>query len=265
VKQRIITTIALWAMVIGVVALFRDIGGLILLAAITALAQLELYRILEDGGQARPDKILGTTLGVGVMVSSYFLPTASAMEVPIIALMIVSITLLRNNKLAQTFLPTLFPLVYLPFFLQFYGLILDSWGSLFLPIWVIAVAKFSDMGALLAGKAIGRTKLAPSISPAKTVEGAAGGILTSAIIGVVLALAFAEFVPFEMPVLKTAFTAALIGVIAIISDLIESQIKRWAGLKDSGSIVPGIGGAFDLIDSLVLCGPAAFLLFKYLY
>jgi len=265
VKQRIITTIALWATIIAVVAIFRDLGGVILLVAITALSQLELYGILEHGGQAKPMKILGVTLGAAVILASYFLPVAGAMEAPIIAVMILAMTLLQNNKVGQVFLPTLFPLVFLAFTMQFYGLILDQWHSLFLPIWVIAVAKFSDVGGLLVGKAFGRTKLAPDISPAKTIEGAAGGVLSSAIVGLALALAFAHLAPFDMPVIKTAFAAAVIGVVAIVSDLIESQLKRWAGLKDSGSVIPGIGGAFDLIDSLVLAGPVAFLLFKYLY
>ncbi|MGE9296575.1 MAG: phosphatidate cytidylyltransferase [Puniceicoccales bacterium] len=264
-KQRIISTVALWAAIIAVVALFRSWGGIALLAAVTALAQIELYNMLEYGGKARPMKILGVTLGVGVILAPHFLPTTGAMEVPIIAVMILSLTLLKNNKVGQTFLPTLFPLVYLAFLLQFYGLILVQWGSLFLPIWVIAVAKFSDVGGLLVGKNFGRTKLAPEISPGKTIEGAAGGVLSSAIVGVVLALIFTKLTPFDMPIIKTAFAAAVIGVVAIVSDLIESQLKRWAALKDSGSIIPGIGGAFDLIDSMVLCGPVAFLLFKYLY
>lgn len=264
-KARIVSTVALWVVIISVVAIFRHLGGIALLALATALAQLELYALMEVGGKARPMKLLGTVLGAGVILSAYFLPAGGAMEVPAIAVILLSLSLLNTARVGQRFLPTLFGLVYLPFLLQFYGLMLNEWGSLFLPIWVIAVAKFSDVGGLLVGMKFGQTKLAPAISPGKTVEGAAGGILSSAIVGVILALAFPQWDPLQMTVLKTAFAGALIGGVAIVSDLLESQLKRWAGVKDSGALVPGIGGVFDLIDSLVLCGPVAFLLFKYLY
>ncbi|MEO0795002.1 MAG: phosphatidate cytidylyltransferase [Verrucomicrobiota bacterium] len=264
-KARIISTLGLWGGIIAIVLIFGNFGGVALLATATALAQLEFYGLMEVGGKARPMKLLGVVLGVGVVFSSYFLPASSAMEVSIIALMILSLTVLGTSKIGQRILPTLFGLVYLPFLMQFYGLLLDYRESLFLPIWVIAVAKFSDVGGLLVGKQFGKTKLAPAISPGKTVEGAVGGILASSGVGVLLAIVLRDYSPIEMPILKTAFIGALLGAIAIVSDLIESQLKRWAGVKDSGSIIPGIGGAFDLVDSLVLCGPIAFLLFKYLY
>lgn len=264
-KARIISTVGLWGAIIAILWLFKDLGGLALLAAATALAQLELYGLLEVGGKAKPMKILGVVLGVGVIAGCYFLPAAGAMEAPALAIIILSLSLLHSPKIGQTFMPTLFGLVYIPFLLQFYGLMLAEWGSLFLPVWVIAVAKFSDVGGLLVGKQFGKHKLAPAISPGKTIEGAIGGVLCSALVGVLLALAFKSAAPFDMPVIKTIFIGALLGCIAIVSDLLESQLKRWAGVKDSGSIIPGIGGAFDLMDSLVLTAPVAFMLFKYVY
>jgi len=265
VKARIISTVGLWGAIIAVLVLFKDLGGIALLCTAAALAQLELYGLLEVGGKAKPMKLLGVVLGVGVIAGSYFLPSAGAMETPAIAIIILSLSLLGTPKLGQTFMPTLFGLVYIPFLLQFYGLMLAEWGSLFLPVWVIAVAKFSDVGGLLVGKKFGKHKLAPAISPGKTIEGAIGGVLASALVGVLLALAFKSLTPLEMPLIKTAFIGAILGAIAIVSDLLESQLKRWAGVKDSGAIIPGIGGAFDLCDSLVLTAPVAFMLFKYVY
>lgn len=264
-KARILSTVGLWGAIIAILLLFKGFGGVLLLAAAATLAQLELYGLLEVGGKARPMKILGSVLGVGVILATYFLPVSGAMEAPALAIIILSLTLLHAPKIGQTFMPTLFGLVYLPFLLQFYGLILAEWGSLFLPVWVIAVAKFSDVGGLLVGKQFGKNKLAPAISPGKTVEGAAGGVLASALVGVILALVFKSVAPFDMPIIKTIFVGAILGCVAIISDLLESQLKRWAGVKDSGNVIPGIGGAFDLMDSLVLAGPVAFMLFKYVY
>ncbi|GHC10654.1 phosphatidate cytidylyltransferase [Cerasicoccus arenae] len=264
-KARILSTVGLWGAIIAVILIFKNFGGVVLLTAITILAQLELYAMLEAGGKARPMKILGVVLGAGVMMGSYFLPVSGAMEVPAIALIILSLTLLQKPKIGECFMPTMFGLVYLPFLLQFYGLMLAEWGSIFLPIWVIAVAKFSDVGGLLVGKKFGKTKLAPSISPGKTIEGAAGGVLASALVGVILAVIFQKVCPIPMPIFKTAIVGGVIGCVAIVSDLLESQLKRWAGVKDSGSIIPGIGGAFDLIDSLVLTGPIALILFQYVF
>lgn len=264
-KARILSTLGLWGAIIAVIVIFKDLGGVILLAAFAVLAQLELYGLLEIGGKAKPMKLLGGVLGAGVILGGYFLPVDGAMEMPAVALVILSLTLLQKPKIGETFMPTLFGLAYIPFLMQFYGLMLSEYSSIFLPVWVIAVAKFSDVGGLLIGKKFGKTKLAPKISPGKTIEGAAGGVVASALVGIILVITLKQFTPMEMPLLKTLFIGAILGAVAIVSDLLESQLKRWAGVKDSGAIIPGIGGAFDLVDSLVLTAPVAFLLFKYVY
>jgi phosphatidate cytidylyltransferase len=145
-------------------------------------------------------------------------------------------------------------IVYIPFTLQFIVLMLmfdaTSTENLAVCLWVIAVSKFCDVGALLTGMAIGRHKMSPVISPKKTWEGAIGGVFTSA--GVGAAIAF------------FALIAAPLGIVTIISDLIESVIKRRAGSKDSGNLIPGIGGALDLADSLLLTAPVAYFIFIFL-
>jgi len=82
---------------------------------------------------------------------------------------------------------------------------------------------------------------------------------------VLLILIFASCYPVGFGMVKAAFIAACIGTVAILSDLIESTIKRQAGVKDSGRLIPGIGGAFDLSDSLILSAPTGYLLIKYLF
>lgn len=128
-------------------------------------------------------------------------------------------------------------------------------GGLFLLLYLIAVAKMVDNGALLAGRLWGRHKLAPRISPAKTIEGALGGILTGTASAVLLGPLWAGgglrfFLLF-------GFT---ISLLAILGDLAESLLKRQAGVKDSGSLLPGIGGVLDLLDSILLSAPAGYLL-----
>ena len=134
-------------------------------------------------------------------------------------------------------------------------------GRLLLCLWLIAVAKFCDVGALLTGMAFGRHPMAPHISPKKTWEGAVGGVLVSMGIGALVAWLARGQLPAHMTPLVAALIAAPIALVAIVSDLVESIIKRHAALKDSGGAIPGIGGVFDLSDSLLLTAPLGYFLF----
>jgi phosphatidate cytidylyltransferase len=108
---------------------------------------------------------------------------------------------------------------------------------------------------------IGRHKLAPSISPGKTWEGVGGGLLLAAVVAFLPVQFAPQYFPDWLTPLRAAGLAFPIGIAAIASDLSESAFKRRAGVKDSGNCIPGIGGALDLADSLLLAGPVAFYLF----
>jgi phosphatidate cytidylyltransferase len=163
---------------------------------------------------------------------------------------------------------TVLGLIYVPFLLQFLVRILmresDSGDNLALCLWVVAVAKFCDVGALLTGLALGRHKLAPQISPKKTWEGAVGGVLVSAGVGAGIAFFASERLPEAMTPGVAALMAVPLAITAIVSDLIESVLKRRSDTKDTGRLIPGIGGAFDLTDSLLLAAPVAYLMFLFL-
>src|SRR5438309_11108986 len=126
--------------------------------------------------------------------------------------------------------------------------------------YLIAVTKFSDMGAYLTGSVIGRHPLIPHISPKKTWEGFFGAMGFSLLASLLLF----KLMPGHLSVLTwthAIILGLLLGFAAVIGDLAESIIKRSTGVKDSGSMLPGIGGALDLIDSLLFTAP---LLFFYL-
>ena len=135
-------------------------------------------------------------------------------------------------------------------------------SAMFLAVWVVAVAKCADVGGLLVGMKLGKTPLSV-ISPKKTYEGAAGGIGCSMLIGVILIGFFHPLVPEGFTWWLGALIAIPIGLASIASDLVESAFKRQADVKDSGKIIPGIGGIFDLTDSLILTAPLGYLFFKY--
>jgi phosphatidate cytidylyltransferase len=116
--------------------------------------------------------------------------------------------------------------------------------KLALLLWVFIVTWSTDIGAYLVGRAIGRNKLAPSISPGKTVEGLIGGVIAAALLGG--AWAFVLELPLPLLIL-----APLFAIAAQAGDLFESWMKRRAGLKDSGNWLPGHGGLLDRLDGLV--------------
>jgi len=109
----------------------------------------------------------------------------------------------------------------------------------------------SDTGAYYTGRALGRHKLAPNISPGKTWEGAAGGMAASLLMA---ALAHYWFFP-ELPLRAALPLAAVLNVLGVVGDLVESALKRGSNAKDAANILPGHGGFLDRLDSLLLGAP----------
>ncbi|HID03180.1 MAG TPA: phosphatidate cytidylyltransferase [Desulfobacterales bacterium] len=114
----------------------------------------------------------------------------------------------------------------------------------------------SDSGAYYAGRALGKHKLSPLISPNKTIEGALGGIVTGMLVASLLAAIMLQNVPWIFVLLS----AILLGMVGICGDLVESVIKRATGTKDSGTILGGHGGILDRADSILFAAPVLYYL-----
>jgi phosphatidate cytidylyltransferase len=123
--------------------------------------------------------------------------------------------------------------------------------GIFLIFFVVLVTWAGDTGAYYAGMSMGRTPLAPSISPNKTVEGLLGGCLLAVMIALI---ARAWFIP-SFTILDAVMLGLVLTVVGLIGDLSESMFKRSAGVKDSGGLIPGHGGVLDRLDSLLLTAP----------
>ena len=123
---------------------------------------------------------------------------------------------------------------------------------------VLAVAWIADTGAYFAGRRWGRRKLAPAISPGKTWEGVAGGVIAAAAYAIILSILVGGGVKVFLG------AAALLVMVSIVGDLFESAAKRQAGVKDSGAILPGHGGMLDRIDSATAILPLAALVVPFL-
>lgn len=128
---------------------------------------------------------------------------------------------------------------------------------------LLVLVACSDIGAYFSGKTIGGPKLAKAISPNKTWAGLFGAMLTPAIVLVLAEMMFLDVGGYISDKHGLFFIfGALIGLCGQIGDMLESYIKRQAGVKDSGTILPGHGGVLDRIDSLLLAAPA-FMLLEY--
>jgi phosphatidate cytidylyltransferase len=112
----------------------------------------------------------------------------------------------------------------------------------------------TDAFALLGGRLFGKSKLAPRISPGKTVEGALIGFFSGVILGLWVAAGF------ELPLGIALLAVLLIGGLSIVGDLLESSIKRFFGVKDTSGLLPGHGGFLDRIDGLLLAAPSLYAL-----
>lgn len=273
--KRAVSSLVLWAIVIAVLLIFRANGAVALVAIIGGVTLLEFYRLLAAAGDA-PFARLGTCFGVLIIVAPWiqarFGPRADAL-LPLAAV-VFSVRMLgerRPDKRIPALASTLFGLVYVALLLQYFvrlvtplpGDVLSGDGRLLLCLWLVAVAKFSDVGGLLAGMAAGRHALAPQISPKKTWEGAVGAVAMSMAVGALVAWLARAQVPAAFTPARAALVAIPIAIMAIVSDLVESVIKRRADLKDSGGLIPGIGGIFDMSDSLILVAPVGYFLLGF--
>jgi phosphatidate cytidylyltransferase len=137
-----------------------------------------------------------------------------------------------------------------------------EWGGAFLLMFPIVVTWLADTAAYFVGTHLGRRKLIPSVSPAKTVEGSVGG-LVAAVVGSALYAAFLlePFAPVAPGPVLAAGIGLLIGVVGQVGDLAESVLKREAGVKDSGGLLPGHGGVLDRFDGVYFTLPLTYGLF----
>lgn len=131
-------------------------------------------------------------------------------------------------------------------------------------VWVLLVTKSSDIGAYTLGSMIGKHKLVPWLSPGKTWEGLLGAVVFGALIGMGGAALLGVFdIPGRPALIPALILGGIFAIAGQAGDLLESVLKRDAGAKDSGGIIPGFGGVLDVVDSILLAGPLAFWLLQF--
>lgn len=268
--KRIFSTAMLWIIVGAVLWYFRTSGAVLLTGVLAVLTLGEFYGLLSAAGWA-PFGRIGAVIGGFVTIAPwlqarYGLPFQHLLALAAVLLALGVIFRRDAARRVEALAATLFGLVYVGLLLQYFVRILliepvQPARGLILFLWVIAVAKFCDVGALLTGLAWGRHKMCPEISPKKSWEGAVGGVLVAMAVGALIAWLGRNHI--GLSPLHAALVALPVAVAAIFSDLIESIIKRRADRKDSGALIPGIGGIFDVSDSLILAAPVGYLLLRF--
>ena len=267
-------------------------GGYWVLATvvvITAVGLSEFYQLIEAKG-AHPLRGFGIIAGASLPVVAFVGSEYHATILMSAVLLGVMVTQLGKARIADSLASisgTFFGVFYVGWLLShavvlrdFHRVVEGKWGEIaaagmlpkvgiFYLFFTIAIVIGGDAGAYFAGRAYGRHKLAPKISPAKTVEGAIGAVIAGIGVGFACKAIFEILIPgVTTPItwVVCGVLAMILAVVGIIGDLVESLLKRDAAVKDTGILLPGTGGVLDRIDSSLLAIPVMYyLMLAYTY
>jgi len=240
--------------------------AMVLVTGVLVVAAAELYSALQRGGY-QPATLLGLVATGALVLASYW---KGETAIPLVVGLTVIATLLwylvgvTRNQPTMNVAVSLFVVLYVGLLGSFAALILtfpNEHGVGVLIAVVLAVVA-NDVGALVVGRQWGHARLAPDISPNKTVEGLLGGAVATIVVTTV-AVGIIGWEPFD-GIGQALALGLVVAVVAPLGDLCESMIKRDLGLKDMGSVLPGHGGLLDRFDALLFALPAAYYLCRLL-
>lgn len=250
---------------------FKPIFVLLTIVVIS-LALSEYYHLARNKGFQPSDASgigISAAYAIALALSSYY-PTGNTFTTLVLLFSLIILFLIFFKQQASALgnlAITLFGIIYLTLPLTcvlrinyFFPEHAAEDGRLWLG-YTLLITKMTDVGAYFCGKTMGKTKLAPSISPKKTVEGALGGLGAALVTSIVFALLASHLSTFNMTFFQSLWIGILMSILAQLGDLSESLLKRDAGVKDS-SHLPGLGGILDIVDSLVFTLPLMYLLLK---
>lgn len=279
--KRLLSSIFLWAILLSVLFYGDALASALLCCLISTIALWEFYDMLEKGG-LRCCKIWGLTGGIILSAGTWWFSAThreftSTFEILLLVCMVLVLFLRQlmdkeNPHSIETMAHTLFGILYVPWLFGFFPKIRYFYESSSGPgpgwlfaFYVVVVTKFCDIGAYAIGRMFGRHKMIPRISPNKTWEGLFGGF----VIALVASVSVFQYLEHPLPRISIVgfkyhdalILGVLLGFFGALGDLSESLLKRETQVKDSGGVLPGIGGALDLIDSLLFSAP---ILYAYL-
>lgn len=248
-----------------------------LIGIAAALGAWEFYRMVGHTG-VKPMAALGIPMAAAVplLVHAYHLrlfvmPLSATVLLPLLVLAVaIPMRGVEGKPLAASAI-TVFGVLYVgatlsfAYALRYHRFTVDAVGGTALVMLPVLLTWVTDIGAYFTGRTIGGRKLAPAVSPGKTVAGAVGGLVFSMIAAWYFGRhLLPELAQLGMTVQGSLLFGASIGVAAQVGDLCESMLKREAGVKDSSRIIPGHGGVLDRVDSLLFTLPLGYFLAGFL-
>ncbi len=272
-RKRIVSTVALWAVLFLAIYYGKIFGFFALILLLSVFSLMEMCSLMRRCG-LKPITWFAQLGGIAIVCA----PMAASMAhcnvhaigsatlgILMFALGLCCLKRPFDSFIEKAVVPTFLALALVPFMLQWLVVIAikfsyTEYSGVIIALWAIAAAKFTDVGGYAIGSAFGRHALAPEISPNKSWEGFFGGILSSMAVSVVFVWGFGRMLPDNFTVWTAALASVPIGAAGLFSDLLESVLKRRAAQKDSGALIPGIGGALDLSDSMLLSSPVAYII-----
>ena len=282
-KTRIITAVVGLFVLAGVLFTFNTLVFNLVIAAITLIALHEIYSALGFEKQDWPLLGILVPYTLLIMLSSYSIYRAMVMPASFLVVLFYAIYLVvRNGVISYQKASGLLVFSGIVIFC-FYSFIrlkellpVEQFGydAVFFILLILCFAWGGDTCAYFAGRAFGKHKLCPVVSPKKTVEGAVGGVLGSMAAGCVLTLVYSllskTYNVLSIHVLARHYMVllgmgAVASVLGILGDLFASAVKRQAGIKDYGTIFPGHGGILDRFDSVMFIAPFVSIAVRYFF
>jgi phosphatidate cytidylyltransferase len=262
--RRVITALLVLPVLLAGLLLGPPLLGAAIVLVVLLLGLWEFFGLLQARGLS-PYRVTGVLVMVAIFAEVVTRLDWSGPPVwPMVAIVSLTALLLRVGDFAATVPAAALTLMGATYLGALGGTVaglrllepqvLAPWRLVFL----LATVMASDTVAFFVGSALGKRKLAPAISPGKTVEGAVGGLLGG--VGGALAV-WAAGLP-GVPAWHAALLGAAVAVMGMLGDLLESLLKRWAGVKDSGRIFPGHGGMLDRLDSVLFGAPVLYYYFS---
>ncbi len=255
--NRILTSVLVITLVVLVIFFSPNWVFTLLASLMIGLALKEFFTLAEKKN-LYVYKYFGISIGMLIPIIIYFQKgmegyfTLEPFIIVIACLFIFVLQFTRrdSSQALASVAVTLFGVLYIAWLFSFFIQLKFMPQGAFLVSFVILVTKMGDVGAYLVGSLIGKHSLILRISPNKTVEGMLGGLIFS-----ILSAVLSKYYLPSFPIGHLIVLGLFLGVLAQVGDLAESLLKRDCGVKDSGAILPGFGGMFDLIDSLLFTAP----------
>ncbi len=271
-SSTVLMIITILSMVFGVYVLFG------VLFAITLIGLFELYRVV--GVQKSAAGIVGylaaaalyfsvmeCTQELGIITGCNLVGGTLPVIIGVLTVLLLAVYVLAFPKFnSEQITMVFFGFFYVALTISYiYRLRISDAGAY--SVWLIFISSWgADTMAYLTGILIGKHKIAPVLSPKKTVEGCIGGVVGATLIGLIYSLIFKDDLSkvYDNPVLLFTIVSAVASVVSMIGDMAASAIKRNKDIKDYGSLIPGHGGILDRFDSVIFVAPIIYFLLKFI-